>query len=75
MLAATLVVYYNRQQIAPGYGQWVRIGTVAILIIVGSAATHWLVRGLSPPLYRRLDPATAGTARLPDPPPRDRRRW
>jgi hypothetical protein len=37
------------------------MGTVAILIIVGSAATHWLVRGLSPPLYRRLDPATAGT--------------
>jgi small conductance mechanosensitive channel len=39
----------------------VRIATVAILVIVGSAATHWLVRGLSPRLYRRLDPATAGT--------------
>jgi small conductance mechanosensitive channel len=61
VLAATLVVYYNRQRLLPGYGQWVRIGTVAILIVVGSAATHWLVRGLSPPLYRRLDPATAGT--------------
>jgi small conductance mechanosensitive channel len=32
-----------------------------ILVIVGSAAAHWLVRGLSPRLYRRLDPATAGT--------------
>lgn len=61
VLAATLVVYYNRQSLLPGYGQWVRIATVAILIVVGSAATHWLVRGLSPRLYRRLDPATAGT--------------
>lgn len=61
VLAATLFVYYNRHSLVPGYGEWVRAGTVAILIIVGSAATHWLVRGLSPRLYRRLDPATAGT--------------
>jgi small-conductance mechanosensitive channel len=61
VLAGTLVVYYNRQHIAPGYGQWIRYGTVVILVIVGSAATHWLARGLSPRLYRRLDPATAGT--------------
>jgi small conductance mechanosensitive channel len=61
VLAATLVVYYNRQHLFPGYGRWVRVGTVAILIVVGSVATHWLVRGLSPRLYRRLDPATAGT--------------
>jgi small-conductance mechanosensitive channel len=60
-LAATLAVYYNRHRLFPGYGEWVRIGTVIILVIVGSAATHWLVRGVSPPLYRRLDPATAGT--------------
>jgi small-conductance mechanosensitive channel len=32
-----------------------------VLVIVGLAATHWLARGLSPRLYRRLDPATAGT--------------
>jgi small conductance mechanosensitive channel len=62
ILAATLVVYYHRAQIAPGYGPWIRIGTVALLVIVGSVATHWLARGLSPRLYRRLDPATAGTA-------------
>lgn len=61
VLAVTLVVYYNRHSLLPGYGQWVRFATVAILIVVGSAATHWLVRGLSPRLYRRLDPATAGT--------------
>lgn len=61
LIAGTLFVYYNRKSIAPGYGQWIRAGTVAVLIIVGTAATHWLVRGLSPRLYRRLDPATAGT--------------
>jgi small conductance mechanosensitive channel len=62
VLAATLVVYHQRKSIAPGYGQWIRYGTVVILVIVGSAATHWLARGLTPRLYRRLDPATAGTA-------------
>jgi small-conductance mechanosensitive channel len=61
VFAATLFVYYNRQRLLPGYGGWVRAGTVAILVIVGSVATHWLVRSLSPRLYRRLDPATAGT--------------
>jgi small conductance mechanosensitive channel len=61
LIAGTLFVYYNRRSIAPGYGQWIRAGTVVVLIIVGTAATHWLVRGLSPRLYRRLDPATAGT--------------
>ncbi|HEX6456847.1 MAG TPA: mechanosensitive ion channel family protein [Solirubrobacterales bacterium] len=62
VMAGTLFVYYNRASIAPGYGEWVRVGTVVVLVIVGSAATHWLARGLSPRLYRRLDPATAGTA-------------
>jgi small-conductance mechanosensitive channel len=62
VLAATLVVYYHRAQIAPGYGELIRIGTVVVLVIVGSVATHWAASGLTPRLYRRLDPATAGTA-------------
>lgn len=61
VLAATLVVYSQRHRIAPGYGQWIQIGTVVVLVIVGTAATHWLSRLLSPRLNRRLDPATAGT--------------
>jgi small conductance mechanosensitive channel len=61
VIAGTLFVYGHRREIAPGYGQWIRIGTVIVLVIAGSAAVHWLVRGLSPRLYRRLDPATAGT--------------
>lgn len=62
LLAGTLVVYYHRREIVPGYSHWVRGGTVVVLIVVGSLATHWLSSGLSPRLYRRLDPATAGTA-------------
>ncbi len=61
-LIGTLIVYSHRRQIAPGYGEWFRVGTVIVLIIVGSAAIHWLSRSLQPRLYRRLDPATAGTA-------------
>jgi small conductance mechanosensitive channel len=61
VIAGTLFVYYQRKEIAPGHGQLIRIGTAIVLVTVGSAAAHWLVRGLSPRLYRRLDPATAGT--------------
>jgi small conductance mechanosensitive channel len=61
-LIATLIVYSHRRQIAPGYGEWFRVGTVIVLIIVGSAAIHWFSSSLQPRLYRRLDPATAGTA-------------
>jgi small conductance mechanosensitive channel len=61
VIAGTLFVYGHRHEIAPGYGRWIRAGTVLVLVVVGSAAVHWLVRGLSPRLYRRLDPATAGT--------------
>lgn len=61
VLAGTLLVYENRHEWLPGYGPWVKAGTVAVLVIVGSVAVHWLVRGLTPRLFRRLDPATAGT--------------
>jgi small conductance mechanosensitive channel len=61
VLTATFVVYHRRQDLFPGYGPWVRAATVMILIIVGSAGSHWLVRWISPRLFRRVDPATAGT--------------
>jgi len=61
VIAAVLVVYYRRHELLPGYGSWVRAATVVILIIVGSAGSHWLVRWISPRLFRRVDPATAGT--------------
>src|SRR3954447_24090704 len=59
VIAGTLFVYGHRHQIAPGYGPWVRLGTVVVLSVVGSAAVHWLVRGLSPP----LPPARSGHRR------------
>jgi small-conductance mechanosensitive channel len=62
VITGTLFVYYNRRTIAPGYGEWIRAGTVVVLVVAGSIATHWLGSGLTPRLYRRLDPATAGTA-------------
>jgi small conductance mechanosensitive channel len=61
VLIATLVVYSHRRQIAPGYGEWFRVGTVIVLVLVGGAAVLWFSRSISPRLYRRLDPATAGT--------------
>ena len=61
VLTATLFVYGHRHQIAPGHGELVRFGTVAVLVVVGLAAAHWLGQALTPRLYRRLDPATAGT--------------
>jgi small-conductance mechanosensitive channel len=61
VLAGTLFVYYRRHELLPGYGSWIKAATVVVLVIVGSVAVHWLVRSISPRLYRRLDPATAGT--------------
>jgi small-conductance mechanosensitive channel len=60
-IAGTLVVYYNRAEWVPGYAPWVRVGTAVVLAVAGSAAVHWLVRSVSPRLFRRLAPATAGT--------------
>jgi small-conductance mechanosensitive channel len=39
----------------------VRIATVIALVILGLAIARDIGRGLGPPLFRRLDPATAGT--------------
>jgi small-conductance mechanosensitive channel len=61
LIAGVLVVYAHRAQLLPGYGTPVRIATVVILVIVGSAATHWVGSGIAPAFYRRMDPATAGT--------------
>jgi small-conductance mechanosensitive channel len=61
LIAGALVVYGRRGEIAPGYETWVRIATVAALVIAGTAAATWLGRWASPAIYRRLDPAAAGT--------------
>jgi small-conductance mechanosensitive channel len=40
----------------------VQIATVLVLVILGWAIARDIGRALGPPLFRRLDPATAGTA-------------
>jgi small-conductance mechanosensitive channel len=61
LLAATLVAYDRRGELAPGYELWIRVATVVVLVLVGSAAATWLGRWVSASFYRRLDPATAGS--------------
>ena len=39
----------------------IRVATVIALVVLGWAIARDLGRGLGPPLFRRLDPATAGT--------------
>src|SRR5271154_5941596 len=39
----------------------IRVVTVIVLLILGWAIARDIGRGLGPPLFRRLDPATAGT--------------
>ncbi len=61
IIAAVLVAYGRRAELAPGYEAWIQVSTVVVLVIAGSAAATWLGALLSPAFYRRLDPAVAGT--------------
>jgi len=61
VIAGVLIIYGYRSDLAPGYETWVRVGTVVVLVIAGSAAAAWLGRWVSPIFYRRLNPAVAGT--------------
>jgi small-conductance mechanosensitive channel len=56
-----LVAYAHRKQLFPGLGPEVRIVTVIALIAIGWAFARAVGRLLGPALFRRLDPATAGT--------------
>jgi small conductance mechanosensitive channel len=60
MIAGVLIVFANRGTLFPGYGTYVRIATVAALVILGWALARSLGRGLAPALFRRLQPGTAG---------------
>jgi small conductance mechanosensitive channel len=45
----------------PAIENSVRVATIIALVILGWAIARDVGRGLGPPLFRRLDPATAGT--------------
>jgi small-conductance mechanosensitive channel len=61
LLIAVVVLYSHRHQLFPGADPPVRIVTVVVLLIVGWAFARAAGRALAPPLFRRLDPGTAGT--------------
>jgi small conductance mechanosensitive channel len=56
-----LVPAYTHKVLEQALETPVRIGTVLALVILGWAIARDIGRGLGPPLFRRLDPATAGT--------------
>jgi small-conductance mechanosensitive channel len=61
LLAAVLVVYDQRHQIAPGFERYVRYATVIALLVLGWGIARDLGRAVGPQLLRRLDPSTAGS--------------
>jgi small-conductance mechanosensitive channel len=60
LIAGVLILFSNRGTLFPGLGTYVRIATVAALVILGWWLARSLGRGLGPALFRRLDPGTAG---------------
>ncbi len=75
LFVAVVVFYDNRvslfgaagrhgqaaHELEPALETPVKIVTVVVLVILGWAIARDVGRGLGPPLFRRLDPATAGT--------------
>jgi small-conductance mechanosensitive channel len=56
-----LFAYSHRKQLFPGFGTQVRVVTVIALLAIGWALARSVGRLLGPALFRRMDPATAGT--------------
>jgi small-conductance mechanosensitive channel len=62
LLVGVLTVYAYREDLfGPAYDTPVRIGTVLALIMLGWQFARDVGRSVGPTLFRRLDPATAGT--------------
>jgi small-conductance mechanosensitive channel len=62
LLAGVIVAYVNRKQFFNnGLDTPVRVATVLALVVLGWALARDIGRAAAPTLYRRMDPATAGT--------------
>src|SRR4051794_41562822 len=61
LFAATLVAYFERERIF-GVDAPVRIAAAIVMVALGWALARDLGRFTAPALFRRMDPATAGTA-------------
>ena len=60
-IVGVLLLNDNRRDLFPGYSKEIRILTVVVLVILGWAFARAIGRGLAPTLFKRVDPATAGT--------------
>ena len=60
-IVGVLLLNDNRRDLFPGYTKEIRILTVVVLVILGWAFARAIGRGLAPMLFKRVDPATAGT--------------
>jgi small-conductance mechanosensitive channel len=60
-MVAMLILNDHRRDLFPGFTKEFRILTVIVLMILGWALARAIGRGLAPMLFRRVDPATAGT--------------
>jgi hypothetical protein len=61
LIVGVLVLFSQRRELFPGMGTEVRIATVVLLVMLGWALARSVAQDLAPALFRRLDPATAGT--------------
>jgi small-conductance mechanosensitive channel len=61
IFVAVVVAYDNRQSLL-GVDLPVRVAAVIVLVVLGWAIARDVGRAAGPALFRRLDPATAGTA-------------
>jgi len=61
LIAAVLVAFNHRHDIAPGYGSEARIVTALLLFAFGWGFASALGRTVTPTILKRMDPATAGT--------------
>lgn len=61
LIAGVLLAFSHRRDLFGGGGTPIRVATVAALVVLGWVLARSLAQGLAPALYRRLDPATAGT--------------
>ena len=60
LLALTLYAYLRREQLF-GVDTPVRVGAAIVMVVLGWALARDLGRSTAPALFRRMDPATAGT--------------
>jgi len=60
LLGMTLYAYVRREQLF-GVDEPVRVGAATVMVVLGWALARDLGRFTAPALFRRMDPATAGT--------------